>query len=147
MLLIGLTFLCACRSFPVGGTLPAEDQLRFKLQNFHQALGQGDIAVMYELTSPQIRKRMSLEAYKKDLRWDKNAHRRRLSEITADLTKSCPCEQQEALRCVLVVDLLVKESGKAPYREQPLETWDFQDGHWSWVYMGPDTGGRCPGEK
>ncbi len=146
--LLLLIFLGACQGIrPVPGGLPEEGRLRARLQEFHRALGDNDIAAWYALTSPGIRDRVTFEQFKKNLRWDENADRRSKTKTQAELAKRCSCVQERFLRCVAVVNVSIEKPGGGSSQEKPLETWEFADGEWYWAYMGPDTGGRCPGER
>ncbi len=137
--------LGACQTIlPQSGELPREDRLRERLQEFHHALGNNDIEKWYAMTSPVIRQKMTLDEFKKDLRWKED---RSKSKIEGELLRNCSCVQMQLLRCVLVVGISVDLPGQPPLKERPLETWEFGDGEWYWGYMGPDLRGRCPGEK
>jgi hypothetical protein len=145
--------LMACRAAGVPPAareviLPQEARLQERIKAFHDALGNNDIATWYAMTAPAIRKRMTFDQFKKDIRWEENSGRRTQSTLQAQLLRSCNCEQYgDAVRCVLAVNVTVTESGKKPRTESPLEMWEYSDGQWYWGYIGPDTGGRCPGEK
>ena len=89
---------------------------------------------------------MSFEEFKKDLRWDENASRRKETRMSAALARACSCVQAKALRCVLIVDVTVEEDGGKVIREKPLEMWEHDGGEWYWGTIGAESRGRCPGE-
>jgi hypothetical protein len=98
------------------------------------------------MTSPTITEKITFEKFKKGFRWDENAANRTKMNMQAELEKTCSCIQQRYLRCVLVINIDINESGHNPKTENPLETWEYANGEWFWVYMGPDTRGKCPGQ-
>jgi hypothetical protein len=153
-ILSNLTFLNSCQTVKTSHgtpsevvTLPNEIRLRERVQEFHDALGNNDIAAWYAMTSPTIRERMTFEEFKKDFRWDENAAQRSKVNMRANLEKECGCVQFRYLRCVLVINVKTNESGRNSKTEKPLEMWEYADGEWFWGYMGPDSRGKCPGEN
>lgn len=146
-LALSASLLVACADVrPITTKAPNEGRLRERISEFHNALGNNDIAARYAMTSPAIRERITLEQFKKNLRRDADSEPRSKSTMQAGLSKVCRCSDLRFLRCVLVADISIIRPGKEPTRERPIETWDFADGEWYWGYMGPDIGGRCPGE-
>ena len=145
-----LFFLSSCQTFKTSGqytgVLPDELHLQTRIKQFHDALGNNDIATRYAMTSHVITRKMTLDQYKKDFRWDEKAVNKTKISVKAELGKTCSCEQQIYLRCVLVINIGINEPGHDPKTESPLETWEYADGEWFWAYMGPDTKGRCPGQ-
>jgi hypothetical protein len=126
-----LFFLGACQGVkPTTVELPDETRLRARMQEFHNALGNNDIAAWYAMTSPTIRDKMTFDQFKKDLRWDEDASRRTRKTTRADLMKPCSCVQMQFIRCVVIADITIEEPGKNPSRERPLEMWEFADGEW-----------------
>lgn len=145
--IMALFFLGACQGVkPTAVELPDETRLRARLQELHNAIGNNDIAAWYAMTSPTIRDKMTFDQFKNDLRWDQDASRRTRKTMRADLMKPCSCVQMQFIRCVVIADITVEESGKHPSRERPLEMWEFSEGEWYWGIMGHDSRGRCPGD-
>jgi len=128
-------------------TLPDAARLHARLADFHNALGANDIARWYAMTSPGIRDKMTFEQFKKDMRWDENAARRKETRMSASLGRACSCVSARDLRCVLIVDVTIEEAGGKIKKEQPLETWEYAGGEWYWGYLGTESRGRCPGER
>jgi hypothetical protein len=145
---LSLLCLTACatpgtvKGSPDTVAVPDKTRLRARLAEFHTALGANDIARWYDMSAPVIREKMSLEQFKKDMRWDENAARRKQSAMKADLGRICNCVPMQYLRCVLIVDVSVGEK-----KEHPLETWEYADGEWYVGYVGPESRGLCPGER
>lgn len=149
--MLSILFFCiSCQSsskYLAGvGTLPDESLLQRRLKEYHDALGNNDIAAWYAMTSPTITEKLTFEEFKKNFRWDENASNRTKMNMQAELGKTCGCMQQKYLRCVLVINIDLNESGRNPRTEKLLETWEYARGEWFWVYMGPDTRGKCPGQ-
>ncbi len=149
-----LGFLYACQtpgaitsSRPETVVVPDEARLRARLAEFHNALGANDISRRYAMAASGIRDRMTFEEFKKDLRWDENAARRKETKISASLARACSCAPMKALRCVLIVDITIEEAGGKVITEKPLEMWEYDGGEWYWGYIGADSRGRCPGER
>jgi hypothetical protein len=128
-------------------SLPVEARLRARIAEFHNALGSNDISKRYALATPAIRERMTFEEFKKDLRWDENASRRKETRMSAALARACSCVQVKAIRCALIVDVSVEEDGGKVTKEKPLEMWEYERGEWYWGYIGAESRGRCPGER
>jgi hypothetical protein len=126
--------------------LPDEQRLRIRLTEFHDVLGNNDMTAWYNMTAPAIRKRMTLDEFKNDLRWDDNKPKIK-SVIKAELIKPCSCDKTGVTRCVILVGININEPGKNPVNEKSLQSWDYADGEWYWGYMGPGNKGHCPGEK
>ena len=127
-------------------SLPDEARLRARIAEFHGALGANDISKRYAMAMPAIREKMTFEEFKKDVRWDENAARRKETRMSAALARACSCVQAKALRCVLIVDVTVEEDGGKVIREKPLEMWEHDGGEWYWGTIGAESRGRCPGE-
>ena len=151
-LLIGVLVVVLSAAFFAGcagthlsnGKVPDEGRLRERISEFHNALGNNDIAAWYAMISPIIRDKMTFGQFKKGFRWDENSASRSKSTMQAELSRVCRCSEMRLLRCVLVADVSVTRPGQEPSKERPIETWEFANGEWYWAYMGPDTGGRCP---
>jgi hypothetical protein len=127
-------------------TPPDEARLRARLAEFHSALGANDVTRWYAMTTPTIREKMTFEQFKKDLRWDENASRRKKSVMTGDLGRVCSCVPMGFIRCVLIVNVTTRDADGRVQKERPLETWEYGDGEWYWGYLGPESRGQCPGE-
>lgn len=140
---------CAAPSGPRGPggeavSLPDEARLRTRLVEFHNALGANDIEHGYAMAAPAIREKMTLEQFKKDMRWNGNAPR---TKMTAVLGRACSCVPMQDLRCVLIVDVTIEEDGGRVIKDTPLEMWEYDGSEWYWGYMGANSRGRCPGER
>jgi len=98
------------------------------------------------MTSPSIRKRMTLSDFKRDIRWDAVGSKRSPQNWQAEVGKLCSCRQDIALRCVVSVRLAVSDPEKGLVEDWPLETWEYTAEDWYLVYIGASTGGRCPGQ-
>ncbi len=127
--------------------LPAKLRLEYRIREFHKALGSNDIFTWYSMTSPYFQTRVSLEQFKKNLRWDENMVRRPQKDMKGELSRNCGCVQDRYLRCALIVDIMETEKNGFVKKENPLETWEYHEGEWFWAYMGPSAGGLCPGER
>ncbi len=139
----------ACQTAPTkgGSTMPYETKLKARLREYHEAMGRKEIEKLYAMSSPTIRRSMSLDDYKKDLRWEQVGAKMAPMEVQADLGRGCNCVDMGGfMRCVLVVDVAINEAGKQPRTERPLEMWEYMGGEWYWGYTGPQSRGRCPGE-
>jgi len=148
-----LGFLAACQTpgatkstGPEKATVPDEARLHLRLAEFHNALGANDIARWYAMTEPAVRDKMTFEQFKKDMRWDENAGRRKEARMTASLGRACSCTPMRTTRCLLIVDVTIEEADGKIKKERPLEMWEYAGGEWYWGYMGAESGGRCPGE-
>ncbi len=146
-----LGFLSACQTpgaikstGPETVVVPDEARLRARLVEFHNALGANDIERRYAMSAPAIREKMTLEQFKKDMRWNENAAR---MKMTAALGRACGCVPMQYLRCVLIVDVTVEEAGGKITKEQPLEMWEYDGSEWYGGYIGANSRGRCPGER
>ncbi len=128
-------------------SLPDEARLRARITEFHHALGANDISKRYAMATPGIRDKMTFEEFKKDVRWDENAARRKESRMSATLERACRCTLMNTMRCVLIVDVTIEEGGGGIKKEWPLEMWEYAGGEWYWGYMGAESRGRCPGER
>ncbi len=124
-------------------SLPDETRLRARIAEFHNALGSNDIEHRYAMLAPAIREKMTLEQFKRDMRWNGNAAR---TKMTAALDRACSCAPVQYLRCVLIVDVAVEGAGGKITKERPLEMWEYDGSEWYWGYMGVESRGRCPGE-
>jgi len=131
---------------PLTANVPNEGRLRERISEFHNALGNDDVAAWYAMTSPAIREKMTFEQFKKGLRRDENNASRSRTTMQAELSRVCRCSEMRFLRCVLVADISIARPDREPSKERPIETWELAGGEWYWAYMGPDMGGRCPGE-
>jgi hypothetical protein len=150
---LSLAFLAACQAAGISRgagadsfSPPHEARLRARLTEFHNALGANDISKRYAMAAPGIRGKMTFEEFKKDLRWDENASRRKETRMSAALVRACSCTPMEALRCVLIVDVTIEEVGGKVVKEKPLEMWEYAGGEWYWGDIGAESRGRCPGE-
>jgi hypothetical protein len=128
-------------------SLPDEARLRARLAEFHDALGANDIAKWYAMTAPGIRDKMTFEEFKKDMRWDENAARRKEIRMKGELGKVCSCTAMRTLRCVMIINVTIEDADGRVKKERPLEMWEYAAGEWYWGYMGPESRGRCPGER
>ena len=126
---------------------PDEARLRARIVEFHDALAADDIARRYAMMTSGIRENMTVEEFKKDMRWDGNGAHRKERKMTAALSRACSCTPMKALRCVLIVDVIVEESGGRIIKEHPLEMWEYEGGEWYWGYIGAESRGLCPGER
>jgi hypothetical protein len=127
--------------------VPDEARLRARLAEFHSALVANDIARWYAMTAPVVRDKMTFEQFKKDVRWDENAGRRKETRMTASLGRACSCTPMNTTRCVLIVDVMIEDADGKIKKERPLEMWEYAGGEWYWGYMGAESRGRCPGER
>jgi hypothetical protein len=127
--------------------VPDEARLRARLAEFHGALVANDIARWYAMTAPVVRDKMTFEQFKKDVRWDENAGRRKETRMTASLGRACSCTPMNTTRCVLIVDVMIEDADGKIKKERPLEMWEYAGGEWYWGYMGAESRGRCPGER
>ena len=125
-------------------SLPDEARLLARIAEFHGALGANDIERWYAMSAPAIREKMTLEQFKKDMRWNGNASQ---TKMTAVLDRACSCVPVQYLRCVLIVGVTAEGAGGKITRERPLETWEYGGGEWYWGYIGAESRGRCPGER
>ncbi len=150
ILISSLLMLCSCQTFTVSSKhvpLPSESRLGERIQEFYTALGNNDVASWYAMTSPAQRQRISFEQFKKNLRWDERAAAMKKSRIEAKLWRVCSCRQEINTRCVLITELKTSVNGNGVETEKPLEMWEYSEGEWYWGYLGPDSQGRCPGER
>jgi hypothetical protein len=154
VIFLSLMSLAACQtpgsimnSGPEKAAVPDEARLRARLTEFHNALGANDISKRYAMATTGIREKVTFEEFKKDLRRDENAARRKETRMSAALVRACSCTPMKALRCVLIVDVTIEEAGGKVITDMPLEMWEYDGGEWYWGYIGANSRGRCPGER
>jgi hypothetical protein len=90
---------------------------------------------------------MTFEQFKKDMRRDENAGRRKEAGMTASLGRACSCTSAGYMRCVLIVDGTIEDADGKIRKERLLETWEYAGGEWYRGCMGAESRGRCPGER
>jgi hypothetical protein len=129
----------------VGANAPEVPLLGARVKEFWQAVGIHDIVKRYELTTPTVRERVTLEAYKRTWSWEQQPEFP-LQSISADLTGVCSCVKLRLLRCTVRVDLAIERPGQPRRDERTLQTWEFADGQWYEAYSGAPVGRHCPGE-
>ncbi len=148
VVLLTVLVTAGCSTAPArsDATLPDEAKLQARLKEFHEAMGHNEIEKVYAMSSPNIRKAMTIVDFKKDMRWDKIGAKSPVLEMQADLGKNCGCTDMGGFQhCVLIVKVAVSGAGRSPAIERPLEMWEYMNGDWYWGYSGPDSRGRCPG--
>jgi len=128
-----------------GTRTPEEALLRARIKEFWRAVGAHDAAKRYELTTPTVRERVTLDEFRRTWSWQDRPEFP-VQKITADLTKICSCVQLRLLRCAVVVDLTVETPGEPPKHERTAQMWEFADGQWYEAYSGAPSGRHCPGE-
>jgi S1/P1 nuclease len=126
-------------------SVPEENLLRARLKEFWQAVGARDIVKRYEMTTPTVRERVTLEEFRKTWSWQERTEFP-WQNMTAELSKVCSCVELRLLRCTLSVEVTIKQPGEAPVRERTAQMWEFADGQWYEAYSGAPSGRHCPGE-
>jgi hypothetical protein len=129
-----------------GVRVPEETVLRARLKEFWQAVGAHDIVKRYEMTTPTVRARVTLEEFRKTWSWQERPEFPP-QNMTAKLSKVCSCAELRLLRCVLSVELTIEKPGEPPTHERTAQMWEFADGQWYEAYSGAPSGRRCPGER
>ena len=129
-----------------GVSVPAEPLLRTRLNEFWRAVGAHDIVKRYEMTTPTVRERVTLEEFRKTWSWQERPEFP-AQNMTADLSRVCSCVELRLLRCTLTVELTIERPGEPPTHERTLQMWEFADGQWYEAYSGAPSGRRCPGER
>jgi hypothetical protein len=129
----------------VQANVPDVPLLRARVKEFWRAVGVHDIVKRYEMTTPTVRERVTLEAFKKTWSWQEQPEFP-VQNITADLAGVCSCVELRLLRCTVAVDLTIERPGEPPRDEHTLQTWEFGAGQWYEAYSGAPIGRRCPRE-
>jgi hypothetical protein len=117
--------------------------LRARVKDFWQAVGAHDIVKRYEMTTPTVRERVTLEAFKKTWSWQEQPEFP-VQKITAELTGVCGCMELRLLRCTVAVALTVERPDEPSRDEHTLQTWEFTGGVWYEAHSGAPIGRRCP---
>ena len=125
--------------------VPEISLLRVRIREFWRVVGVHDIVKRYEMTTPTVRERVTLEAFKKTWSWQEQPQFP-VQNITADLAGVCSCVELRLLRCTVAVDLTIERPGEPSSHERTLQTWEFADGQWYEAYSGAPIGRRCPRE-
>jgi hypothetical protein len=128
-----------------GVTVPEEAVLRARLKEFWQAVGAHDIAKRYELTTPTVRERVTLEEFRNTWSWQERPEFP-VQNMRAELSRVCSCAELWLLRCTLSVELTIEKLGDPPVHARTVQMWEFADGQWYEAYSGAPYGRRCPGE-
>ena len=124
-------------------TVPELSSLRARVKEFWRVVGMHDIVKRYEMTTPTVRERVTLEAFKKTWSWQERPEFP-VQDITADLAEVCSCVELRLLRCTVSVDLTIEGQGQPARNDQTLQMWEFADGQWYEAYSGAPIGRRCP---
>ena len=127
-------------------TVPELPSLRARVKEFWRVVGMHDIVKRYEMTTPTVRERVTLEAFKKTWRWQEQPEFP-VQSITADLAEVCDCVELRLLRCTLSVDLTIQRPDEPSRNEQTLQMWEFAGGQWYEAYSGAPIGRRCPSKE
>lgn len=125
---------------------PSPERLRERVAAVHKAIGLNDVGSWYAFTPPSMRKRMSLEDFKRDVRWADVGSKATPMIWRAEVGRLCSCTGFFAKRCVVAVNVEIEDPIKGLVKDSPLESWDYEDGDWFLGYIGASYGGRCPGE-
>ncbi len=124
---------------------PEVPLLRARVKEFWHVVGAHDLDKRYEMTTPTVRRWLSLDSFKQTWRWQERPEFP-VQTIKAELVKICSCVKLQLLRCTVVVDLAFQEAGESPRVARTLQTWEFAGGQWYEGYSGAPIGRRCPGE-
>lgn len=127
-----------------GANAPEVPLLGARVKEFWRAVGNHDVVKRYEMTTPTVRERVTLEAYKRTWSWEQQPEFPSQS-ISADLAGVCSCVKLRLLRCTVAVDLTVERPGEPSRDEHTLQTWEFANGQWYEAYSGAPIGRHCPG--
>ena len=145
-LLVGL--VCGVQSAPLGrGSLLADDEgnLRLRVAELHEAMGSGDFAAWYRLSSSSalVGQHLSFDEFKRTFE-DPYGRMQGWGVRQATLKEICNCADYgypagpRVLRCALLVDFVFNDSQKA----EELEWWDGMQGQWYWTRTDAQRG--CP---
>jgi len=126
--------------------VPELPLLRTRVKEFWRAVGVHDILTRYEMTTPLVRERVSLETFKKTWGWQEQREFP-MQRITANLAGVCNCVELRLLRCTVSVDLTIEQPGEPSRNESTLQMWEFADGQWYEAYSGAPIGRRCPTKR
>jgi hypothetical protein len=129
-----------------GANAPEVALLRARVKEFWQAVGVHDIVKRYELTTPTVRKWVTLEAYRRTWSWEQRPEFP-LQSILADLAGVCSCVKLRLLRCTVSVNLAIDRAGQPRRDVRTLQTWEFADGQWYEAHSGAPVGRHCPGKS
>ncbi|HXX10048.1 MAG TPA: hypothetical protein VEK05_00915 [Burkholderiales bacterium] len=123
--------------------VPELPLLRTRVKEFWRAVGAHDVVTHYEMTTPTVRKRVPLEAFKKTWSWE-DQPQFPVQSIAADLLSVCNCVELRLLRCTVALDLAIDQAGEPSRNERILQMWEFADGQWYEAYSGAPIERRCP---
>jgi|SRR5262245_40643883 len=126
--------------------VPELPLLRTRVNEFWRAVGIHDVLAHYQMTSPTVRERVSLEAFKKTWSWQEQP-RFPIQGITADLSGVCSCVELRLLRCTVSVDLAIDQAGEPSRTEHILQIWEFAGGQWYEAYSGAPIERHCPWQQ
>jgi hypothetical protein len=128
-----------------------DDRLRIRVKELHSAMSENDSRTQYKMLSPPVGRKMTFEAWKKDLGLDvpKQIPTGK-GMVRADLEKVCSCrpwvygDQQETFRCTILVRVATEsiEGDGKPHRL--LEMWEYVDGEWYHGYTDHHRWEDCP---
>ncbi len=131
----------------VRGSLLADDEgnLRLRVAELHEAMGSGDFAAWYRLSSSSalVGQRISFDEFKRTFE-DPYGRMRGWDVRQATLKEICNCADYRypagprVLRCALRVDFDFNNSEEA----EELEWWDSVQGQWYWTRTDAQRG--CP---
>ena len=136
----------------VGGMpVPDEARLRSRIAAFSAATDSRDARGMYEMLTPYIRSKMTLEDYKRDAGLDERWAQSPPTQLATALERVCSCSDwrypdgSRTFRCVLLLSGNAARPGDPPIRARWLEMWERTGGEWYYGITGE--GDRCPGEE
>ncbi len=126
---------------------PDARRLQERVSAVHRAIGANDVESWYAATPPSMRRRMSLDDFKRDIRWDAVGAKAEPMPWRAEVGRLCSCTGNAERRCVVAIDLEIDDPKKGLVKDSPLESWTYEEGDWYLGYIGASYGGRCPGER
>ncbi len=130
---------------PGGETVAVPDQARLvkRVRNYYAAIGSRDISAVYQMQLPDIRARMTLEAYKRTFQnWSAELP----AKMDAEIDKICSCRSgvlpdgRKAVLSVLLLRVTVDKTGGQQWKG--LQVWEYLNGQWYYGFSGG--GDECP---
>jgi len=140
----------ADKPLPVTEGIPQGDRLSKRVHDFHASQAENDIPTWYEMTTPFIREKMSIEQFKKDRGLDRPQEKAPCTITGGELHKVCLYDDwmyedgRKTSRSSLLIHItILDEIGRQEINKR-LETWEYVDNDWYWVYTDHHAWEDCP---